>query len=115
MRDLFFSSDPPFRTCVGSKVAADGVPKAVYPPAEVERGKRFDAKSKAEETEYDRSCRPGRSPEGEASGSSSSNETFLEDGVPEFDEEIDVRLVGVEDAREASSRESRGGRYDISG
>jgi hypothetical protein len=118
VRDLCFSNEPPLIACVGSKAALDGAPIAVYPAAEVDSGKRFEAKSKADDTEYDLSWRPARSPfaaEVSVSGSSSEKESFLEDGVLEAEEETEVRREGsVEDAREANSRESRGGRYDIS-
>jgi hypothetical protein len=87
---------------------------AVYPAAVWERGKRLDAKSNAEETEYERSCLPpGLDPSAASGlrGSSSEKDSFLEEGVPEAEEERDSRLDGpsVEDAREASSRESRTG------
>jgi hypothetical protein len=47
VNDLCFSNDGPLRSWVG----AIGVPSAVYPAAVVERGNRFEEKSKAEETE----------------------------------------------------------------
>lgn len=107
---LCFSSDPPLRTCVASSPPAAGVPMAVYPPLVCERGKRFEAKSKAEETEYERSCLPlvaPFAPDG-ARASSSEKESFREEGVPDAEEDIEERREGVVvDAREASSRESR--------
>ena len=47
VRDLCFSREIPFR----SKGLELGSPKAEYPAAVDERGKRFEAKSKADETE----------------------------------------------------------------
>ncbi len=45
--DLCFSRERPLR----SSGPATGAPSTLYPAAVEERGKRFDAKSKAEETE----------------------------------------------------------------
>lgn len=47
VRDLCFSREAPFK----SRVLELGSPKAEYPAAVDESGKRFEAKSKAEETE----------------------------------------------------------------
>jgi hypothetical protein len=110
VRDLCFSKDPPLRACVASNPPAVGVPIAVYPPLVWDRGKRFEAKSKAEETEYERSCLPlvaPFAPDG-AKGSSSENESFREEGVPDAEEDIEERREGVVvEAKDASSRESR--------
>jgi hypothetical protein len=51
VRDFCFSKEPPFRAFVGSSTVFDGAPRAVYPAAVEDKGKRFGAKSKADETE----------------------------------------------------------------
>ena len=54
---LFFSNEPPLSAFDGSKAGLEGAPSAVYPCAVLERGNRFGAKSKAEDTLYERLCR----------------------------------------------------------
>lgn len=79
-------------------------------PAVEDRGKRFDWKSKADDTENDLLCAVGRAAGFlESKGSSSSSESFLEEEMPDRDEveDVDVRRPGELDARLASSRESR--------
>ena len=103
-----FSNESPFR----SNGPDAGVPRAVYPATVDERGKRFDAKSKAEDTEKERSCGGGRgvvSWSFGASGSSAEKETLREELMPEAEEDTEfLEVPGVEEARDASSRESRG-------
>ena len=81
----------------------------------LERGKRLDVKSKAEETEYPRewvfgrrevACVAGLEAE---RGSSRDNDCFREEDMPDGEEGVgDEGVMGLEDAREASSSESRG-------
>jgi len=119
---LFLSNEPPLSALDGSKAGFDGAPKAVYPCAVLESGKRLGAKSKAEVTLYERLClcrglfaswRAGFSSD---KGSSSSKDNRREDGAPEEEDSSEVRREGCdEDAREASSSESRvggGGRLE---
>lgn len=74
----------------------------------------MEAKSKADETEKERLWVKGRwgvAPAGfEAErGSSADKESLREEDMPEGEDEREaLEDVGVEDAREASSRESRG-------
>lgn len=84
-----------------SKCGVLGVPREVYPGPDVDRGKRVELKSNALETEYDRSPRRGR-----LGVKESSNESFLEEGVPEAEDSKDSR-PSLLDARDWSSRESR--------
>jgi hypothetical protein len=84
----------------------------------LESGKRFGAKSKAEETLYERlRCGLLLWPAGFSSerGSSSSKDSLREDGAPDTEESSEVRREWCEeDASEASSSESRvggGGRF----
>lgn len=106
---LCFSRDAPFR----SMRVEVGVPRAEYAPTVVESGKRLEAKSNADDTEYDRpwvvrrGVSAGRFAE---MGLSSERETLREEASPEREEDCDLRdEVGEEEAREASSSESRGG------
>ena len=73
----------------------------------MERGKRLFAKSKAEDIEYVREWFRGRL--GSLASSASSRESLREEDIPPGEEVWDVCREGVEEAREASSRESRGG------
>lgn len=78
----------------------------------------MEAKSKADETEYDRPWGIREEPPFAGfkadRGSSSSSDSFREEDIPEGDEAKDERPeMGEEDAREASSRESRGGCEDL--
>lgn len=79
----------------------------------VDSGKRFEVKSKAEETEYDRLWGPvGRllfaALEADM-GSRLSRDSLRED-PPETEDDMDVRPdIGEEEAKDASSRESLGG------
>ena len=82
----------------------------------MERGKRFEAKSNAEDMEYVRSWGAGRSRElGAAleSGSSFERESLRDEEIPEREELGDVSRVGDDEASDASSSESRGGRGDV--
>lgn len=109
---LCFSKPPPFNACVGSIDCDVGPPRAVYPaPAVEESGNKFDAKSKVEDTvEWERPCRVPFAALLSASGSSSLNDSLRDEGAPEGDDSPDSRLEPCdEDAKEASSRESRGG------
>ena len=77
-----------------------------------DRGKRFESKSKVEETEKDRLWGPGLPPAAgfrSSRGSSSSRESFRDEDMPDREEveEEDVLGPGELDARLASSRESR--------
>jgi hypothetical protein len=115
---LCFSNDPSANPACLSSDAVEGAPKGAYPPAVDERGKRFEAKSKADETEYDRPWGMREEPPfagfKEESGSSSSSDNFREEDIPEGDEAKDDRPdIGEEEAREASSRESRGSCEDL--
>lgn len=89
-----------------------------------ESGNNVLPKSKAEDIEYDRPpdlpCPDSGSPcEKSPSGSCSSSESLREDDIPEGEEEREDLVVvsGDEDAREASSRESRGAlvEFDLPG
>lgn len=76
----------------------------------VERGKRFELKSKAEEMEKERPS--GSGPPFAATflssrGSSCSKESLREEVMPDLEEEEDVRGPGELEAKLASSRESR--------
>lgn len=78
-----------------------------------ERGKRLEVKSKVEDIEYDRRCGVGRgvaaasAPGAEASFD---KESLREDEMPDGEEELErCDENGEEEAREASSRESRRG------
>lgn len=110
---LCFSKLPPLRACVGSSPVPDGAPIAVYPLAVVvESGKRFEAKSKADETEYVRSRASGRGRRAASpsswSGSSSEKDNLREDGAPDAEDSRESLCdASLEDAREASSSESR--------
>ena len=107
---MCFSSDPPPKAVWLSPAEADA-PMGAYPfPLVADKGKRFVVKSKAEETEYDRLCAPGRPARLLLSrGSSCSRDSFRDEEMPDGDEResVEVRPSGEEDAREASSRESR--------
>jgi hypothetical protein len=114
VRLLFLSNEPPLSALVGSSAGFDGAPNAVYPCAVLDRGKRFGAKSNAEDTLYERLCRGllGSWPAGFSSlnGSSSSKESLRDEGAPETEDSSEVRREGCEEeAREASSSESRVG------
>lgn len=116
---MFFSSEPPLSAFDGSRAGLEGAPSAVYPCAVLDSGKRFGAKSKAEDTLYERVWRGRCSsrPAGLSSerGSSSSKDRFREEGAPDADDSTEVRRDGCEDeASEASSSESRvgGGRFE---
>lgn len=95
--------------------AAPGAPIAVYPAADVDRGNNAGAKSKAEDTEYERLLRPGllcprfgvRPPS--VSKSSSEKEILRDEGTPDTEESRDERSLCCDEARDASSRLSRGG------
>ena len=106
--DLCFSNETPLR----SAGVVEGRPRAVYPPVVDERGNRFEAKSKAEETEYERWWvfgRPLAARLEEERGSSFESDNLRDEDMPEGEEGVDVCVeVGVEEARDASSRESRG-------
>lgn len=116
-------SNDPFATPSRSNV--DGAPIGAYPPAAVEEsGNSVLPKSKAEDIEYDRPPDlpypdSGSPCEKSPSGSCSSSESLREDDIPEGEEEReDLAVVsGDEDAREASSRESRGAlvEFDLPG
>lgn len=110
---LFRSNEP--SAIPSCRPSAEGVPKGAYPPAVCDSGKRALPKSKAEEMEYDRADL-GR-PESRFAceceldrGSSSSRESLREEEMPEGEDEAEDLPAdsGEEDAREASSRESRG-------
>jgi hypothetical protein len=89
------------------------VPRAEYAPAVVESGKRLEAKSNADDTEYDRLWRGAAAGLFAERGSSSESETLREEDSPEGEDDCDLReVVGVEEAREASSSESLGGRLE---
>ena len=93
-----------------------GVPSAVYPAAVVESGKRFEAKSNAEDMEYVRSWGSGRLREFGVAlerGSSFEMESLRDEDMPDREELGDVSRVGDEEASDASSRESRGGSGDV--
>lgn len=109
---LCFSRDAPFR----SMRVEVGVPRAEYAPAVVESGKRLEAKSNADDTEYDRPwpIRRGVSAGRFAGmGLSSEREILREEGSPEGEDDWDLRdEVGVDEAREASSSESLGGWFE---
>jgi hypothetical protein len=70
-------------------------------------------KSNAEDTEYERAFlgRVEYNPTVSARGSSASSESFLDEDMPERDDAIEDRPAdsGDEEARDASSRESRDG------
>jgi len=80
-------------------------------PAEEERGKRFDVKSKADDTENDLLWwygLPFAARLSASRGSSCSMESFRDEDIPgEEVDSVEVLLLWEEDAREASSRESR--------
>lgn len=85
-----------------------------------ESGNSVLPKSKAEDIEYDRPPDlpypdSGSPCEKSPSGSCSSSESLREDDIPEGEEEReDLAVVsGDEDAREASSRESRGALVEL--
>ena len=80
-------------------------------PPEDERGKRFDVKSKADDTEkvllwgYGL---PFAARLWVSRGSSCSSESFRDEDIPGDEvDSVEVLLLWEEDAREASSRESR--------
>ena len=95
---------PPFET----------PPSDVYPAAVADRGNRLEAKSKAEDTEKERLWFRGRGVvavgvELEGSGFSLERESLREDEIPDGEERREAwEEVDVEEARDASSRESRG-------
>lgn len=119
---LCLSNDP---SATPSRSNVDGAPIGAYPPAAVEEsGNNVLPKSKAEDIEYDRPPDlpypdSGSPCEKSPSGSCSSRESLREDDIPEGEEEReDLAVVsGEEDAREASSRESRGAlvEFDLPG
>ena len=80
-------------------------------PAEEERGKRFEVKSKADDTENDLLWwygLPFAARLSASRGSSCSMESFRDEDIPgEEVDSVEVLLLWEEDAREASSRESR--------
>lgn len=79
-------------------------------------GKRLLWKSKAEETENDRLWGSGlEAGFRESKGSSCSRDCFRDEEMPEREEveDVDVRGPGEEDARLASSRESRVGAWRV--
>lgn len=81
-------------------------------PVVEDRGKRFEVKSKAEETENDRPWGPGRPFAAgfrSSRGSSCSRESFRDEDMPDLEEveDVDVRRPGELDAKLASSKESR--------
>lgn len=82
-----------------------------YPfPLVADKGNRLVVKSKAEEIEYERLWVVGRPARLLLSrGSSCSRDSFRDEEIPEGDdvESVEVRSSGEDDAREASSRESR--------
>ena len=88
----------------------------MYPIAVDDSGKRLDAKSKAEETEYDRSWGLGRvlfAVFEAGTGSEFSKDNLRDDEVPVRDDDIEVRPdIGEDEAKDASSRESLGGFED---
>lgn len=86
-----------------SKFGVLGVPNDVYPGPEDESGNRELLKSKAEDTEYDRPPLVGRL------GDGSLKESLREEGIPEEEDSSDSR-PSLDEARLASSSESRGGR-----
>lgn len=67
----------------------------------------MDVKSNTEEFEYDRLPLVFAAGFRASRGSSASRESFLEEDMPDRDEEEDVRAPGELEARLASSRESR--------
>ena len=80
-------------------------------PVEEERGKRFDVKSKADDTENVLLWGfglPFTARLWVSRGSSCSRESFRDEDIPgEEVDSVEVLLLWDEDAREASSRESR--------
>lgn len=64
-------------------------------------------KSKTEELEYDRLPRVFAAGFRASRGSSASRESFLEDEIPDREEDEDVLAPGELEARLANSRESR--------
>jgi hypothetical protein len=107
---LCFSSDPPPSPPPGC-AAAVGAPMGAYAATVVDdKGKRFAAKSKPDETENDRPWKFGRPPAAGLSlsnGSSRSSEAFREDDILGLESVSPVDVPGLELARDASSRESR--------
>lgn len=112
VKDLCFSRFPLFKppVCLSSDTD-DGAPRGAYPPCVEESGKRAGVKSKADEMEYDR---PGCIRLALFArltlfkGSSSSSDIFRDELLPDLEEDSMLRLSsGSEEAREASSRESR--------
>lgn len=109
---LCFSKDPAAPPACGFD-ADIGAPIRAYPfPAEDERGKRFEPNSNADDAEKDLLCGPSlpfAAAFSGSKGSSASRESFRDEGGPDEEDvdSVDVLPSGVEDAREANSRESR--------
>lgn len=90
--DLCFSRFPPSTRSRGISRAE---PRDVYPAAVVDRGKRFEAKSKAEETEKERLWVWGRRGFALArleaeSGSSAERDILREEEMPEGDDDLEA-------------------------
>lgn len=120
---LCFSSEPPPPAPPAALPAADdGAPSGAYPPAAtpvvLDRGKRFEANSKVEDTEKERAWLSGRERVAAAGlapsrGSSRSREARRdEERLGRESVSSVVAAPGLELASEASSSESRaeGGR-----
>ena len=107
--DLCLSRETPLR----SKGPDVGVPSAEYPGAVEERGNRLEANSNADETEYERVWGVGRGVRAGLKtevGPSLAGDCLREEEMPDGEEDPDLRDDVCEvDAREASSKESRGG------
>jgi len=94
VRDLCFSNEPP-PNAVGWSEADIGAPMGAYPfPCVEDKGNRFWVKSKAEDTEKERLWRAMGLPRLAklllSRGSSCSRESFLEEEIPDREEEEEV-------------------------
>jgi hypothetical protein len=101
VRVLCRSKEPPVSAVEGSTTVA--FPNAAYPAAVDDKGKKFCANSKVDETEYER---PSLVREDSFKGSSSSNDRWRDDGAREDSSEDRCDDKWVEEANDASSNES---------